>query len=155
MQFIATYNYYIGELMQTFLPLESIPLSMTALDDKRLGKQRVEALQIIKALTIDDYGWKNHPCVKMWDGHLDWLKYYMKCAIKEWIRRGFKNTMIIDEDYNLTEDNKPNWLGDDRVHGSHRANLIRKDPKYYSKHKWTDDPSTPYYWAGFGKGESE
>ena len=63
--------------------------------------------------------------------------------------------MVIDDDYKLTEDNKPTWLGDNRVHSSHRANLLRKDPEHYNKYKWTEDPSIPYYWAGFGKGESK
>lgn len=36
--------------MQTFLPYPSFELSARVLDDKRLGKQRVECLQILKAL---------------------------------------------------------------------------------------------------------
>ena len=37
--------------MQTFLPYEDFRESVRSLDDKRLGKQRVEAYQIISALT--------------------------------------------------------------------------------------------------------
>ena len=36
--------------IQTFLPLPSVMKSLRCLDDKRLGKQRVEAKQILKAL---------------------------------------------------------------------------------------------------------
>ena len=36
--------------MQTFLPYENFDDSMQSLDNLRLGKQRVEALQIIKAI---------------------------------------------------------------------------------------------------------
>ena len=36
--------------MQTFLPYSNYPASARVLDNKRLGKQRVEVLQILKAL---------------------------------------------------------------------------------------------------------
>jgi hypothetical protein len=37
--------------MQTFLPYSDITESMRVLDNKRLGKQRVETYQIISAIT--------------------------------------------------------------------------------------------------------
>ena len=40
----------------------------------------------------------------------------------------------------------PWWLGFEPLHSSHRANLLRKDPEYYSKHNWTEDPADPYVW---------
>ena len=52
--------------MQTFLPYKSFVKSAQCLDNKRLGKQRVEAMQILKSIYIEDYGWKNHPATKMW-----------------------------------------------------------------------------------------
>lgn len=51
--------------MQTFLPYKSFAESAACLDNKRLGKQRVEVLQILKALHNPSYGWQNHPAVKM------------------------------------------------------------------------------------------
>jgi Pyrimidine dimer DNA glycosylase len=45
--------------MQTFLPFPSFEESARVLDNKRLGKQRVETMQILKALTLPTYGWKN------------------------------------------------------------------------------------------------
>jgi len=56
--------------MQTFLAYPDYKLSASVLDMKRLGKQRVEAWQIVQALTVPEYGWKNHPAVKMWRGHV-------------------------------------------------------------------------------------
>ena len=50
--------------MQTFLPYSSFTQSAQALDYRRLGKQRVEAKQLILALTQPKYGWKNHPAAK-------------------------------------------------------------------------------------------
>ena len=43
--------------MQTFLPLPSMGDSVRCLDDKRLGKQRVEAFQILKAPCYEDVAW--------------------------------------------------------------------------------------------------
>jgi hypothetical protein len=40
----------------------------------------------------------------------------------------------------------PWWLGDNRLHSSHRSNLLRKMPDYYVQFKWTDDPAAPYWW---------
>jgi hypothetical protein len=40
----------------------------------------------------------------------------------------------------------PHWLGMEEFHSSHRANLLRKDSEYYSKHGWIEDPNDPYVW---------
>jgi Pyrimidine dimer DNA glycosylase len=50
--------------MQTFLPYSDITESLRVLDDKRLGKQRVETFQIINAITgrpkLDGTPYKYH-----------------------------------------------------------------------------------------------
>ena len=40
--------------MQTFLPYPDFRESLESLDYKRLGKQRVEALQLVKSIYIKD-----------------------------------------------------------------------------------------------------
>jgi len=47
--------------MQTFLPYPDVEASARVLDTKRLGKQRVECLQVLRGLTIPTYGWCHHP----------------------------------------------------------------------------------------------
>jgi hypothetical protein len=42
--------------LQTFLPYPDFAASAQALDQRRLGKQRVEALQVLRALTTPGYG---------------------------------------------------------------------------------------------------
>jgi hypothetical protein len=138
--------------MQTFLPYPSFTESLKCLDDKRLGKQRVEAMQILKALYIADYGWNNHPCVKMWQGYEYALVEYMNKAIKEWKDRGFNNTMLTG-DLTEREYKKPQWLGNKQFHISHQSNLLRKDYKFYSKYNWHTTDDIPYYWNGFAKDE--
>jgi hypothetical protein len=128
--------------MQTFLPYPDFEASAAALDYRRLGKQRVEAFQILKALRGESKGWINHPCIKMWRGHETALAAYMNTMIREWIRRGYKNTMKIED---LSEYNMPSWFGLEAFHLSHRCNLARKS-EYY-RNLWPDvDVTMPYLW---------
>lgn len=129
--------------MQTFLPVPSLITSPKILDSKRLGKQRVEAFQILKALRHETKGWVNHPATRMWAGYEDALAVYMNSCIDEWITRGYNNTMekVIVESYTL-----PPWFGADELHASHRSNLLRKFPEYYSVFGWSEGPDLPYVW---------
>lgn len=137
--------------MQIFLPYPDLKKSLQALDNKRLGKQRVETYQIISAITrrpkLDGTpykGWLNHPCTVMWKNHVSALKLYMNISITEWIERGFKNTMGLEE---INEEIVlPPFIGNERFHSSHRANLLKKEPDFYSKYQWTENPQDPYVW---------
>lgn len=130
--------------MQTFLPYADVEKSVACLDNKRLGKQRVEAYQILKALKDPSYGWQHHPATKMWRGYEEGLKHYMNACIKEWIRRGFKNSMKLEHiSFPVL---MPPWVGDEKVHASHRSNLLRKDPVFYGKFGWSETSDLPYIW---------
>ena len=129
--------------MQTFLPYPDFRKSAKTLDSKRLGKQRVEAYQILRCLAQPNR-WRNHPAVKMWAGYEDALKMYMNACIDEWINRGYRNVM--DKMVHPQNPLMPPWLGDCRLHTSHKSNLIRKDPEFYgSKFPGVPD-NMPYYW---------
>jgi hypothetical protein len=130
--------------MQTFLPYESFAMSAKALDYRRLGKQRVEAMQILDALKRRKGGWVNHPAVRMWRGYEDALKQYQRAMILEWMIRGYVNNMAIPAYVPKRNILLPWWLGEPLLHSSHRANLRRKDPDWYRD--FTEDPKTPYYW---------
>jgi len=137
--------------MQTFLPYSDITESMRVLDDKRLGKQRVETYQIISAITgrpkLDGTpykGWINHPCSVMWRNHVPLLKMYLNASIDEWVKRGFRNTMDREDiDDPVTY---PDWWGNQKFHDSHKSNLLKKDFDFYSQYRWTVDPTNPYVW---------
>lgn len=137
--------------MQTFLPYPDFAKSAACLDRQRLGKQRVEAKQIYLALTDPTYGWQNHPAVKMWRGHEWKLLVYCEVICREWIRRGFNDTVLswipydalLNTDCNLAN---PSWIGDTRFHASHRSNLLRKDPVWYGRFGWTEPTNLPYIW---------
>lgn len=135
--------------MQTFLPYKSFTISAKCLDQKRLGKQRVEAKQIINVLEKLKLGekpkWSNHPAVRMWNGYIKALKLYHNACIDEWIYRGFNNTMKM---YKVRpfDVKYPEWLDDKRLHISHRSRLVAKDSEFYSQYGWKVDVEMPYWW---------
>jgi len=137
--------------MQTFLPYPDLQESLKVLDDKRLGKQRVETYQIINAITgrpkLDGTpykGWLNHPCSVMWKNYVPLLKLYLNISIDVWVERGFNNTM--KKEVILESINYPEWFGDEKFHDSHKSNLLKKDPIFYSKYNWDVNPNNPYIW---------
>ena len=135
--------------MQTFLPYPSFIDSAACLDYRRLGKQRIEAWQIYNALTRSDYGWQNHPAVRMWRGHECALLSYGIAICQEWLSRGYNDTMLprFRELHGIWPfTNKPAWYGNAAFHASHRAALLAKDPAHYSQFGWTETPALAYVW---------
>jgi hypothetical protein len=136
--------------MQTFVPYANFNKTASVLDMKRLGKQRVETLQIMKALSDPSYGWQNHPAVKMWRGRRGALMMYQEAICNEWTSRGYKDTCLektkaLVVDIPVSEWNIPYWLGDYALHESHRSNLTRKLPEWYSEF-WDEQDDLPYVW---------
>ena len=141
--------------MQTFLPYPSFERSAKVLDYRRLGKQRVEAWQIYLALFDPDYGWQNHPAVKMWRGYELALAWYGLYMCDEWKYRGYKDTMS-DKFHKVIEAYPgdatrffyavPPWVGNRKFHKSHKSNLLRKDKAYYSKFFKNVPDNLPYEW---------
>ena len=78
--------------MQTFVPFADFEQSARSLDDRRLGKQRVETIQIVRALTVPGYAWASHPAVLMWKGYEEGLGRYGLTCCEVWIERGFGDT---------------------------------------------------------------
>jgi hypothetical protein len=133
--------------MQTFLPYPDFEQALDCLDYKRLGKQRVEAFQILRIMErkkMNIYAaWGNHPAVLMWEGYENALKHYMNTAIQLWKSRGYKNTM---QEMPVKQIIIPPWLGDERLHASHRASLLSKNPAFYKLYGWKEQPGVEYFW---------
>lgn len=123
--------------MQTFLPYPDFQASARVLDRARLGKQRVEARQL-----LTPRGWANHPAARMWLGYEGALAEYGDAMIEEWMRRGYRNTMPLLG----SGGPRPPWFGDPAFHASHRSNLLRKDPGHYAQFGWAELPDLPYVW---------
>jgi len=145
--------------MQTFLPYKDYRKSADSLDMKRLGKQRVECIQLLNSIkaTKEDKpyrGWKNHPAREMWylpgkHDHTNALVRYGVEVCKAWRSRGYKDTCLekIQAHYDHSaEDKDPNWLGNEKFHMTHRSMLIQKKPEYY-REKFEGTPEDlEYVW---------
>lgn len=129
--------------MQTFLPYPDFEKTAKCLDSKRLGKQRVEARQIIKNLTGERDRWYGHPAVQMWKGYVEALKSYFNVISKEWKRRGYEHNLGY---YEVGKVKYPPWLGNKEFHRSHRSNLLRKKPEFYEKYDWKVPKDLDYVW---------
>jgi hypothetical protein len=139
--------------MQTFLPYDDFTRSAVSLDTKRLGKQRVEAYQIMKAIADPDYGWQHHPAVQMWRGYEHALILYGITCCVAWLQRGYRDTLFVKFMDALLADGLPGsevvappWLGDARFHDSHKSNLVRKDASHYGPQFPGVPDDLPYYW---------
>ncbi|MFW5474395.1 MSMEG_6728 family protein [Knoellia sp. CPCC 206450] len=143
--------------MQTFLPWPDPRDSAAALDDRRLGKQRVETFQVLRALTWPTYGWKNHPATRMWRGFVPGLVAYGLACVDEWRARGradatraslLEFTGGHEPDWDALHDSGrlPPWVGDEAVHLSHRSALVRKDPEHYRPLFGDVPDDLPYVW---------
>lgn len=138
--------------MQTFLPYADFDKSAKCLDYRRLGKQRVEAKQLLMILLGENKGkgWSNHPAHKMWEGYAQALALYGYAICVEWRRRGYKDTLLEyflnHIDPNVSETLYPPWLGNRKFHKSHKSNLLRKDKEFYSKYKWNVPDNLDYVW---------
>jgi hypothetical protein len=140
--------------MQTFLPYPSFAESATVLDRARLGKQRVETLQLLRANTVPGYGWRHHPAARMWAGRLPALVLYGLAMTDRWIADGHADTVraqllaFAPEVDGADQDAvpMPSWLGNAALHRSHRSNLIRKDPEFYRPLFGDEPDDLPYVW---------
>jgi Pyrimidine dimer DNA glycosylase len=147
--------------VQTFLPYADFERSARALDPARLGKQRVETLQVVRALTVPGYGWSSHPAVLMWKGFEEALGRYGLTCCEIWSQRGFADTCAVTISADLraagvstvrTQQELagagalPPWLGDPALHLSHRSALVRKDPDHYRSVFGDVPDDLPYVW---------
>jgi hypothetical protein len=74
------------------LPYADFAATARALDPRRLGKQRVEALQVLRVLTITGYGWRHHPAARMWTGYEEALTRYGLEICRQWSSLGRRDT---------------------------------------------------------------
>lgn len=138
--------------MQTFYPYIDAVSVAKCLDYRRLGKQRVEVLQILQCLLIKPTQWQNHPAVKMWKGYEAALAKYGIIMCEEWIKRGYKDTcklkiwMLWSKCWDKMDPVIPPWLGDEVFHRSHQSNLVRKYPEHYRKYFPNVPNDLLYYW---------
>lgn len=143
--------------MQTFLPYADFRRSAAALDERRLGKQRVEVLQILRALHFEGYGWGHHPAVLMWRGWVPALVAYGLAVADAWTAQGRPDTTAAQiaafcpsaprtQATLRTEGLLPDWLGSRALHRCHQSALVRKDPARYRPLFPSVPEDLPYVW---------
>jgi hypothetical protein len=150
--------------VQTFLPYADFTETARVLDRRRLGKQRVETIQVLRALTVPGYGWRRHPAALMWTGYEEALVRYGLDICDRWCGLGHADTcagtLVADlaeakgrgrgrprrQDRLAAAGELPPWLGEPAFHLSHRSALVRKDPGFY-RPVFPDVPDDlPYVW---------
>ena len=137
--------------MQTFLPYSDFKESARVLDRQRLGKQRVEVYQLLRAINGETKGWANHPAARMWRGYEKTLVVYGTTICAEWKARGYTDNMqsrIGEYFYKFSDaaDHRPSWLGTEEFHLSHQSNLVRKFPEHYAPQFPGVSPDLEYVW---------
>jgi hypothetical protein len=148
--------------MQTFLPYADFDRTARVLDARRLGKQRVETIQVLRALTVPGYGWRHHPAAAMWAGYEEALVRYGLDICAVWCAAGKADTCAVTLTTDLRDTiglvavrtqselasagELPPWLGDAAVHRSHRSALLRKDPVHYGPYFADVPDDLPYVW---------
>lgn len=133
--------------MQTFLPFPDFEATAAVLDMRRLGKQRVECLQILLAYERGR-GWANHPATKMWQDNKHGLAAYGVVICEEWQRRGYNDTCLekIATLMKPDPDDLPGWFGSPDFHMAHRSQLLAKNPDHYRQYFPVTVPGIPYVW---------
>jgi hypothetical protein len=91
--------------------------------------------------------------LEMWEGHEPQLCEYALVLVGNWERRKlvgsyrteFERHMewATSGDFNMA---KPDWFGDEQVHLSHKAALIRMEPTFYAALFPGVDPAMQMVW---------
>ena len=126
--------------MQVFVPYRTPIKCAMSLDMRRLNKQIIECRQILAAIRGEVSAWRNHPCVKMYAGHTDWLEDYTLCLEAVYINRHVKTEDIAAEDAleeaelwsRMAESLTPDFLTEEFCI-QHRRRLYTKDNDTYER----------------------
>lgn len=148
--------------MQTFIPYPDYIKTAESLDDLRLVNQCCN-----ESVRLYDGKWSSHPASKMWRDHRFHFTLYNLALATEWVKRREQHgkdstnaykwfTFWANEGIKLRhgDTTAPSWIGDDRVHSTHRSCLLAKNLDWYSQFGWSEKPTPPdengkwsYHWA--------
>ena len=161
-------------MVNTFIVSTNLKKNFKILDRRRLGKQRLECLQIINALEGTSTGYINHSATKAFysenkkelKNNIKALKIYYNYCLREWIKRGYKNSMEFYTIYkDIDKDTYEEYTSyNNRREGivympwffsyrpfilSHQASLLRKEKDYYKEYFVIDEILKPYMDKGY------
>jgi hypothetical protein len=132
--------------MQVFVPVAtSLAASAETLDQSRAGNQCWR-----ESLTLFRGKWPHHPAHQLFAGHTGAFALYNLNLIEHVYNNGWCREEIYQKWYNFwaeiaaaNDDSLPLWWGDERIHSTHRAALLYKDPDWYGQYGWTEEPRGP------------
>lgn len=137
--------------MICFMPYPDFIQTAQCLDRQRLGKQRLEALHILKASLGYVKPYKSYASIRQWKGYLKALCHYGIIICMEWVERGYIDNQepifkIIDhQDLRYDELIMPPWLGNEQYHSNQRARLLDKNFEWYKQFGWEEEPTSEYW----------
>lgn len=137
--------------MLTLLPYEDFSETAKVLDDRRLTRARIHALECLNhvlGLPVKEPKKEGTPPHRLWYGYPAYLALYGTELCLEYIDRQLldpKNLIqeFVDRTrwYSLDPEgpkwDRPPWLSDEQLHRSHRAHLVSVYPSYYGAF-WPD-----------------
>lgn len=151
------------ELVMIWLPKPDFYESVSCLTTYQVGRQVHEAWWILECLTGRRQRANRYMMSRLWNGYSSGLALYLSLAIREWNVRGFpscheapydfRNNYKLNEKWigRLNVVNKihyPPWVGNERLHSSHRSFLLRDEPVHYSQFGWIDNVPELYWPEG-------
>lgn len=147
-------DYVDGWDYMTLLPFPNFKKTAAALDDDTLSKQRCDILRLLHHLVGKDaYGTAPPPAslCAMWRGNEYWLAMFGLACCSEWRQRGKADSILNVFRVFVSaapEVPPPHWLGDKKLHDSHKSALIRRNNRYYRmRFRWETIPDNiPIYW---------
>lgn len=125
--------------MQVFVPFSSPIDCAEALynDRRRFNKQIVECRQILGAINKTGKGWFNHPVVKMYKDHKEWLELYTRTLeeYKKWrvesdLKKSRSNFVICCKLSDEADNIRPAFLTDEFCN-QHKRRLYAKSSELY------------------------
>lgn len=123
-----------------------------ALDKRRLNKQIIECRQILDAIN-GSKAWNNHPIVKSYTDHTEWLDLYMMC-LDAYINGRKAYAEIFSE---LADKIRPEFHTQEYFNQMKRR-LFTKDKEYYSQWEQLGTSDVNWYfvdgeWKYYKNGE--
>jgi hypothetical protein len=100
---------------------------------------------------------QDHPSCRSWRGHEPSLLRYTLSVLTEWRRRDLQDNIEdpvgggadhwgVPREWATMEPAPPPWLGWERLHASHRAYLMARDPDWYHQFCWDEGPRRALVW---------
>jgi len=134
--------------MQTFLAYSNLEQSAKILDIKRLNKQISECYEIIRSITGESKGWRNHPIVKAWRNHYSVVALFGIFCCEEKMKRIGSSHSCYEKlkSYLSKTEGVPWWFGNEKIHSQYRANLLAKNFDWYQQFNWLEKPNFIRYY---------